>query len=273
MRLANVLFQGQRRLALETEEGVRLVNGPSTLDEALADSLLDRLVPGELVAPQDLGFLPVVLRPEKIICVGRNYLAHVQEARVEVPAAPCLFAKFPSSLNGHRAPVAPPKATSQLDYEGELAVVIGRGGRHIPEQEALDHVLGYTAANDVTARDLQHLTPQWLSGKGPDGFLPLGPFLVTADEVADPSALRIITRLNGEVVQDASTAQMIFSLPYLIHYISTLFTLRPGDLLLTGTPEGVQLGKPDPRWLREGDVVEVDIPGVTRLENVIAAPF
>lgn len=216
-------------------------------------------------------FLPAVPRPGKVLCVGRNYAAHVAETKNEIPVAPCFFAKFSTTLAGHRETIVPPRVTQQLDYEGELALVIGRGGKRIAQQDALSHVLGYMASCDFSERLLQHLTPQWLSGKGPDGFAPLGPWITTSDEIADPQALAVRTRVNGETVQDGNTRDMIFPITEIIAYASTLFTLEEGDVILTGTPDGVQFGKDNPRWLRPGDIVEVDIPGVGVLSSSIGS--
>lgn len=269
MRLANVRLHGKTRLAVQAEGRWHVVHGVTCLDELLLAPAAEWTVDPEPLEESAIQFLPVVLRPEKILCVGRNYLAHVQEVGVEVPKAPCFFAKFSSSLAGDGWTISPPRRALQLDYEGELAVVIGVGGRNIPRHEALHHVFGYTAANDFTARDLQKITPQWLQGKAPDGFLPIGPYVVTSDEIPDPQNLLLRTRLNGEVVQESRTDRMIFSVADLISYGSELFTLRPGDLIITGTPEGVQLGRQEPRWLRAGDFVEVELEGWMTLRSTI----
>lgn len=273
MRLAAyVNGGGQARLAVFGEQGpVDAGALPADYPAGFASGDLGSLLAAR-GGPADIAhFLPVVPRPGKIICVGRNYLAHVQETSAEVPVAPCLFAKFPSSLGAHGATVVPPRATQALDYEGELAVVIGRGGRDIPAEEALGHVFGYTVACDFSERILQHRTPQWLSGKAPDGFAPLGPWIATADEIPDPQALRVLTRVNGETMQSGETADMIFPVAQIVAYASSLFTLEPGDVFLTGTPDGVQLGRENPRWLQAGDVVEVEIPGIGLLQSRIGA--
>lgn len=214
-------------------------------------------------------FLPAVPHPGKVLCVGRNYAAHAQETHDEVPVAPCFFAKFATSLAGHRETILPPFGTTELDYEGELALVIGPGGKNIRQEYAMQHVLGFAAACDFSERKLQFLTPQWLSGKGPDGFAPIGPWITTADEVANPQALELRTRVNGETVQHANTRDMVFPIARIVAYASSLFTLEEGDVILTGTPSGVQLGRERPRWLRSGDLVEVDIPGVGSLVSHI----
>ncbi len=274
MRFGNVLYDGKPRLVVSEGTSLYLTH---LSDEAQLEST-DALLYGERdllalrreeVSPENVRFLPAVTHPEKVICVGRNYLAHIEQEHAEVPAAPCLFAKFPSSLTSHGAVVRPPRGVRQLDYEAELAVVIGKEARSIPEERALDYVFGYSIANDVSARDLQFLTPQWLSGKAPDDFCPLGPWLVTADEIPAPQRLYIRAWRNGQMVQDSNTARMIFPVSQLLAYISNLITLRPGDVILTGTPEGVEYGNEEPNWLKAGELVEVEVEGLGRLSNTI----
>lgn len=219
--------------------------------------------------PQTLVLGPAVLAPEKIICIGLNYRNHAAETRQAPPAFPILFSKFNNALAGHRQPIALPAEAQQCDYEAELAVVIGRAAHAVDEASALDYVFGYCCANDLSARDWQFRTGQWLLGKTPDHFLPLGPHLVTADEIPDPQALTLSCRVNGERRQHANTADMIFPVARLIAYISHHLTLQPGDVIVTGTPEGVALGMAQPRWLQPGDVIAVEISGLGRLENHI----
>lgn len=208
------------------------------------------------------------LRPGKIIAVGRNYAAHAAELNHELPKSPLLFAKLNSSVIGTGEAITwDPALTQQVDWEGELAVVIGQRARAIPEAEAYRYVFGYTIANDVSARDLQQAEPQWLRAKGLDTFCPLGPCLVTRDEVPDPHALAIRTTVSGETMQDASTALMMFKIPTLIAFCSQAFTLEPGDLILTGTPAGVGSGMKPPRFLQNGDSVSVTIDGIGTLTN------
>ncbi len=237
--------------------------------EALTRYALRHLDQGHLwlydEAELELG--PCVPRPEKILCVGRNYALHAAESGSKPPPIPLIFSKFNNALAGAGETIPIPEGVEQVDYEAELAVVIGRRGKHIPEAEAMDYVLGYCNANDVTSRRWQRRTSQWLLGKTPDKFLPLGPYLVTADEVADPHNLRIRSWLNGELRQDANTGQMIFSIPYLIGYVSQVLTLKPGDVILTGTPEGVIMGMDHPVWMKPGDVVTVEVEGLGRLTN------
>lgn len=214
---------------------------------------------------------PCVVAPSKIICIGLNYRRHVAEVKGEVPSAPLLFSKFGNSLIGDGGVVAIPSIAEQVDYEVELAVIIGRRAKSVPAEAAMDHVLGFATANDLSARDLQFRTSQWLLGKSLDGFLPIGPDLVTADEVPDPQSLRLRTWRNGQLCQDSSTADMIFPVVELVAYTSRYMTLEPGDILLTGTPEGVIYGHPDSTWLADGDRVAVEVEGLGRLESVFQA--
>jgi 2-keto-4-pentenoate hydratase/2-oxohepta-3-ene-1,7-dioic acid hydratase in catechol pathway len=216
--------------------------------------------------------LDVPIRPGKIVAIGLNYLDHVRETGMAEPSAPLIFAKFPSSLTAHRTPiVVDPAMTERVDWEVELAVVIGRRAVKVAKEEALDHVFGYTVANDVSARDLQFADVQWIRGKSLDTFCPLGPWVVTADEIADPQDLRLRTWVNGELVQDSSTAEMIFGVDELIAYCSRHFALEPGDVILTGTPWGCGEFMDPPRHLRPGDEVVVEVEGVGRLENPVVA--
>lgn len=210
---------------------------------------------------------PCVAGPSKIICIGLNYRRHAEEAGMPVPEAPLLFSKFANTLTGDRAVVNIPPVTTQTDYEVELAVVIGRQATAVNQASAREYVLGFATANDLTARDLQFRTSQWLLGKSLDGFLPIGPELVTTDEVPNPQALRLRTWVNGELRQDSSTSDMIFSIDEIVAYVSRHMTLIPGDVILTGTPPGVISGMPEKPWLRDGDLVSVEIEGLGRLSN------
>ncbi len=208
-------------------------------------------------------------RPGKIICLGRNYAAHAREGGAEVLEHPIIFLKPASSVIGPGATVIVPAATQKPDYEAELAVVIGRLCRNVEESAALDYVAAYTCANDVSARDLQKLTHQWDQGKMLDTFCPLGPALVTRDEIPDPGALDIRAILNGREMQHSTTALMIFSVPHFISYLSRLVTLEPGDILLTGTPDGVGQARNPPVFLQNGDTITVEIEKVGRLSNPV----
>lgn len=224
-----------------------------------------------LLRPLDaITFLPPVLRPGKMICVGMNYYSFIEGIGETVPKYPTLFHKTSTPLNGHGQPIIIPPVTKQVVPEGELAVIIGKQGRYIPESEAFAHIAGYTCANDVCARDLEFRTSQWASGKMLDTFGPLGPALVTRDEIADPNALGIKTLLNGKVIQDGNTAGMVFSTPQLIHEISSIATLHVGDVILTGTPTDLGFLSP-PVFLQPGDTVSVEIEGVGILSNPLVA--
>ncbi|MEK6322156.1 MAG: fumarylacetoacetate hydrolase family protein [Acidobacteriota bacterium] len=215
-------------------------------------------------------FLPPVY-PSKIIAIGRNYLDHAIEGGAEPPAAPLIFNKLPNSLSAHNAPIVLPEISSQVDYEAELAVVIGRRAKRVSEAEALDYVFGYTLINDVSARDLQFGDGQWVRGKSLDGFAPLGPFITTRDEIPDVQALSIEGRLNGRVMQSSNTAKMIFKVACLVSYISQGITLEPGDVIATGTPEGVGIFRVPPVLLKPGDVFEVTIEKLGTLRNPVVA--
>jgi 2-keto-4-pentenoate hydratase/2-oxohepta-3-ene-1,7-dioic acid hydratase in catechol pathway len=212
-------------------------------------------------------------KPPKIVCIGLNYRDHAEETKMAIPSVPTVFAKFPTAVIGHRHPIVLPKNSTRPDYEAELAVVIGKGGRHIPEERWQDHVFGYTILNDVSARDFQMATSQWMIGKTFDTFAPIGPAIVTADEIEDPHQLAISLTLSGEVMQDSNTSNLIFKIPRLIAYLSSVFTLEPGDIIATGTPAGVGFARHPPRYLKPGDEVTVRIAGVGELVNpVIAEP-
>ena len=215
-------------------------------------------------------FLPAVA-PGKILAIGRNYLDHATEGGSEPPAAPLIFMKLPNALAAHNAPIVLPEISQQVDFEAELAVVIGRRAKRVGEAEALDYVFGYTLIDDVSARDLQFSDGQWIRGKGLDTFAPLGPFITTRDEVPDVQALKIEGVLNGEVMQSSNTSYMIFKVAYLIHYISQGITLEPGDVIATGTPEGVGIFRKPPVLLKPGDVFEVRIEGLGTLRNPVVA--
>jgi 2-keto-4-pentenoate hydratase/2-oxohepta-3-ene-1,7-dioic acid hydratase in catechol pathway len=224
---------------------------------------------------QDLSTLklaPPVTNPGSIVCVGRNYLAHVGESDAPVPELPLLFSKFPNALVGHEEGVVLHSLTCELDYEGELAVVIGQEARHVARDDAMSYVAGYTVLNDISARDLQRSDLQWIRGKSLDTFCPLGPVFVTSDEITDVSALRIETHVNGELRQSAPVSDMIFPIPELVEFITEGITLHPGDVIATGTPSGTALGMKPPVWLQAGDVVEVTIAPIGRLQSTIEGP-
>ena len=220
----------------------------------------------------DTEYLAPVPRPGKVVAIGRNYRAHAAEEGVDPPAAPLIFSKWPSSVVGHGTAIRwSAELTAQVDFEAELGVVIGRAARRVTVDEALDHVLGYTCLNDVSARDLQFGDGQWVRGKSLDTFCPIGPSVVPASEIPDPQALQLKTILNGEVVQEAPTSDMIFSVAQIVAFISEAITLEPGDLILTGTPAGVGIFHDPELLLQPGDEVTVEIEGIGTLTNPVAA--
>jgi len=245
-----------------------LAEGPEGLARAAA-----ALPHGEPLPREELQLLPPVPSPEKIICVGLNYADHARESGSQAPAEPVLFNKFPTAICAHGQPIVLPRLSREVDYEAELVVVIGTGGRQIPKTRAKQHVAAYCCGNDVSARDWQLRKPggQWLLGKSFDTFAPIGPVLVTADEIADAGNLEIQLRLNGQVMQDSSTAQLIFSVEELVSYVSGVCRLSPGDLIFTGTPSGVGFARKPPVFLKPGDTVEVEIEKIGVLSNPVVA--
>ena len=227
---------------------------------------------GALHAPDEVAIGPPVPDPSKIVCLGLNYRDHAREAGLTPPSAPMFFAKYPNSLIGPTDAIVPPPATDQVDYEAELAVVIGRRGRNLSADQALPHVFGVMAFNDVSARDLQLANNLWTGGKAIDTFGPCGPAVVTLDEVGDLGALGVRTRVNGETVQDGNTADMIFGVAETIVFLSSIMTLEPGDIIATGTPAGVGNARDPKLFLRAGDVVEVEIDRVGLLRNPVSDP-
>jgi 2-keto-4-pentenoate hydratase/2-oxohepta-3-ene-1,7-dioic acid hydratase in catechol pathway len=247
---------------------------PAMLERARAAARIGPAVEGATLCA------PVPRPPKNVFCVGKNYHEHAKEfagsgfdasTKEVVPEAPVVFSKPATSVIGPGEPIpAGLDPTDSVDYEGELAVVIGRGGRGIRKADALSHVFGYTIVNDVTARTLQHRHRQWILGKGLDGFCPMGPAILTADEAPDPGALRLTTHVNGEKRQDAPVSDLIFDIPTLIETISAGITLEPGDIIATGTPAGVGIGFDPPRFLRSGDVVRIEVARIGVLENPVA---
>jgi acylpyruvate hydrolase len=248
-----------------------LAAGPE-LWPALDRAAREAAVRGEGIALEGLVLRAPIEDPDKIVCLGLNYRDHAEESNMALPAAPMLFAKFRNSLVGPRAEIVPPAQTEAVDYEGELAVVIGRRAKDVVAADALDHVAGVMAMNDVTARDVQHATSQWTAGKAIDTFAPCGPSLVFLDEIEDVQDLRIQTRVNGVTVQDGTTANMIFAVAETIEFLSALMTLEPGDIVATGTPAGVGVSRDPQVLLAPGDLVEVEIEGIGSLNNRVAAP-
>lgn len=224
--------------------------------------------------PATARLLAPIPDPQKIICIGLNYRDHAEETGAPIPSEPVLFSKYPSALIGHGEPIVLPAVSNEVDFEAELVVVIGRRGRSIASDKAMEHVGGYAVGHDVSARDWQLQKPakQWMAGKTFDTFAPVGPELVTADEVADPHKLGIRLRLNGQTMQDSNTEQLIFRIEQVVSYLSTIMTLEPGDLIFTGTPPGVGMARKPPVWLQPGDEVEVEIDGLGILRNPVQAP-
>ncbi len=226
---------------------------------------------GKVSAIEDVQLCAPVPRPGKLICVGLNYRDHAIESKMEIPESPILFSKFATSIVGPEAPVVLPAGSDKSDYEAELAFVIGRVAKNVSEQKALSHVFGYCCVNDVSERAYQFSDKQWQRGKSCDTFAPMGPWVVTADEVPDPHDLAIKLRLNGETLQDSRTSQLIFNIPQLIAFISRSITLEPGDVIATGTPPGVGFARKPPVYLKAGDRMEVEIERLGTLANPVAA--
>lgn len=228
---------------------------------------------GEVLPAEGVRLLPAIPDPQKIICVGLNYADHARETGVAPPPEPVIFTKFLTALSAHGQPIVLPHLSAEVDYEGELVIVIGLGGRYIHPATARRHIGAYCCGNDVSARDWQMRKPggQWLLGKSFDGFAPIGPALTTADELPDVSKLHIQTRVNGRALQDSNTAQLIFPVEQLVAYISNVCTLAPGDLIFTGTPPGVGFARKPPIFLRPGDTVEVEIERLGTLRNPVVA--
>jgi 2-keto-4-pentenoate hydratase/2-oxohepta-3-ene-1,7-dioic acid hydratase in catechol pathway len=233
---------------------------------------LDGPPPGYAVAPlAEITLLAPIPRPPKFICVGLNYRDHAAESNSPIPGVPTIFNKFSNCVIAPGQAIVLPKNSTMPDYEAELAFVIGRGGRHIAADHWKRHVAGYTIVNDVSARDFQRATSQWLMGKTFDTFGPMGPWITTADEIEDPHVLDIRLTLNGELMQNSNTRELIFNIPALVAYLSSVVTLEPGDVVSTGTPAGVGFARKPPRWLRPGDEVVITIPGLGELRNPVVA--
>lgn len=241
------------------------------LKTALAKGLLPTLAtrPAPVLPLSSVTLLPTLPNPGKIFCVGHNYEKHRQETGRAKVGHPSIFTRFADTLTAHRAPIVRPRVSTSLDFEGELAIVIGKGGRYIPEDEAMAHIAGFTCANDASVRDWQWHTQQFTPGKNFPATGALGPWLVTPEEITDLPAVTVTTRLNGQVVQQAPLADLIFPLPVIVAYLSSFTPLSPGDVILTGTPGGVGAKREPPLWMKPGDVVEVDISGVGLLRNDI----
>lgn len=224
-----------------------------------------------VLALADVTFLPVIPQPERIFCIGINYASHIAETGRETPTHPMIFVRWPSSQVGHGQPMVCPKESHKFDFEGELAVIIGTGGRRIPAEKALEHVAGYSCYNDGSIRDFQRHTFQFTPGKNFPGTGSFGPWMVTGDEIGDPSALTLETRLNGEVMQAAPISDLVFDVPALVAYLSLWTPLSPGDVIITGTTGGVGAFREPPVWMKDGDTIEVEISGIGTLTNPVVA--
>lgn len=248
---------------------VGIVEGDKVYD---AGTSLFEAERGEEVGPLGhVTLLPPLAGARKVVCVGLNYRDHAEEAGMPIPETPLLFSKFDNALVGHGDTVLIPTFTKEVDYEAELGVVIGKRAAAVDPEDALDYVLGYTCLNDVSARDLQFADGQWFRGKSLDTFCPIGPWIVTTDEIPDPQSLGIRCLVNGQLLQDSSTQRMIKSVAEIVSFISQGITLEPGDLIATGTPAGVGFKRTPPIYLQPGDVVRVEIDGIGVLENPIAS--
>ncbi|WP_246147056.1 fumarylacetoacetate hydrolase family protein [Bacillus massilioanorexius] len=292
-RMISVTFYKDKRLVLgiKTEKGILDVEAASTkfpyinnIPLSVYDLIniedmheeISKLVAASLreetlfLEETSLDYGPSVPEPKKIICIGLNYKKHATECNLPFPSNPIIFSKFNNTINAHDKEIMLPHTSSQVDYEAELAIIIGKKARNVKKEDALSVIYGYCIANDISARDLQSQSSQWLLGKTSDGFCPIGPYLVSKDEIEDPDDLNITSYVNGEIRQKSNTSDMIFSCRELITYISEYFTLQPGDVILTGTPEGVILGYPEEKrvWLKDGDVVKVTIDKLGTLSNI-----
>jgi acylpyruvate hydrolase len=278
MRVARITRDGRIGLAAIAGDVVTVAYGDdlADLDRHIASGTLSEAgataAAGERVEEASLTFLPPVERPSKIICLGLNYRDHAEESGLGIPDFPVLFARFPSSLIGHRAPIILPKVSHQLDWEAELVAVLSNGGKNIAEGEALDHLAGYSIFNDASIRDYQLRTPQWTAGKNFDNSGAFGPWLVTPDELpAGAAGLKIECRVNGEVMQSSNTANLIFDVARTISLLSSFMTLEAGDVLVMGTPGGVGVARDPQVWMKAGDLCEVEIEGIGLLSNPIVA--
>ena len=235
--------------------------------EGATDLIEDGLA--TLIDIDDVKIEAPVPRPGKIICIGLNYRNHAIESGMEIPKSPIIFSKFQTSVIGPGDPIRLPAGSEQVDYEAELAVVIGRHAKNVDAANAMQYVLGYTNFNDVSARDFQFADGQWQRGKSCDTFAPMGPYIAMPDEIKDPHNLRISFRLNDETLQDSTTAELIFGIPQLIEFLSASITLEPGDVIATGTPPGVGFARKPPVFMKGGDIAEVEIDGLGRLSNPV----
>lgn len=280
MKFASFIVQGRTTYGVvEADQVIDLESVKPTfgtdLKQAIAINRLGELTPAVLaplprVALADVTFLPVIENPGKVLCIGINYATHVRETGREMPTYPMIFTRFADSQVAHLQPIIRPKASHKLDFEGELAVVIGKTARHVKAADALEYVAGYACYNDGSVRDWQKHTIQFVPGKNFPRTGGFGPWLVTCDEIGDPQDLELTTRLNGQVMQHTRTSDMIFDVRHLIEYCSTFTELAPGDVIVSGTTGGVGAFREPPVWMKPGDTVEVEISGIGILRNSIA---
>lgn len=286
MRLVNFKDGDQIRLGINGELGIIDVAAtaqiyslevPSTMEQVIAGgeqsiNQLQELVrkEGTFVSEENIIYAPCITKPEKIICVGLNYVNHAEESNMDIPTSPILFSKYNNALAAHNQKISLPKNAEKFDYEAELVIIIGKEAKNVSKEDALSYVFGYAVGNDLSARDLQFRTGQWLLGKACDNFAPIGPELVTAEEV-DPNNLNISCKVNGKIRQSANTKDMIFDCATIVSYLSQHMTLKPGDVIFSGTPDGVILGYSEDQqvWLKAGDEIEVSIENIGTLRNVL----
>lgn len=284
LKFVNFQLNSQIRLGVKVENGIMDIaqvsdayslEVPNTIEQIIAagKSVIEKLQKyvestSFLIDEDNIVYAPCVTNPEKIICIGLNYLDHANESKMEIPLSPVVFSKFSNALAGNKQEILLPINAKQFDYEAELVIVIGKTAESVSRENAMSYIFGYTIGNDLSARDLQFRTGQWLLGKTCNGFAPIGPYLVTADEV-NPSDLEISCRVNGELRQQGNTKNMIFDCAYIVSYLSHHMTLKPGDIIFTGTPAGVILGYPEGKrvWLKSGDEVSVSIEKIGTLIN------
>jgi 2-keto-4-pentenoate hydratase/2-oxohepta-3-ene-1,7-dioic acid hydratase in catechol pathway len=283
MRLVTFALAGQARPGVlsdvDTVLDLSTIGFPSVLQfieagpeaRAKAEMFMDQSPQNARHSLRDVKLLAPIPKPRKLICVGLNYRDHALETGSQIPAVPTIFNKFATAVIANGENIVLPKVSKSPDFEAEFAFVIGCGGRHIAAESWADHVFGYTIVNDVSARDYQRATTQWLMGKTFDTFAPVGPWIVTADEIADPHNLDIQLDIDGELLQNSNTRELIFKVPDLIAFLSSVFTLEPGDIVSTGTPSGVGVARKPPRFLRPGDRVTVKIPAIGELSNPVVA--
>ena len=284
LKFVNFQLNNQIRLGVKVKNGIMDIaqvsdayslGVPKTIEQIIAagKSVSEKLQKyaestSFLIDEDNIVYAPCVTNPEKIICIGLNYLDHANESKMEIPLSPVVFSKFSNALAGNKQEILLPINAKQFDYEAELVIVIGKTAESVSRENAMSYIFGYTIGNDLSARDLQFRTGQWLLGKTCNGFAPIGPYLVTADEV-NPSDLEISCRVNGELRQQGNTKNMIFDCAYIVSYLSHHMTLKPGDIIFTGTPAGVILGYPEGKrvWLKSGDEVSVSIERIGTLIN------